>query len=334
MSRNKVWIAIALLQVPLSHVSGQTCPLDDSKLTILDHTTASRDRSNFDIRFDGCDQVFGPSGSDGVVSYGPCGTFSITPTAFSRNSFTVGWTLRNASFAAARPQVIAAVAQSSPCQSFSFLSGGGATILAALISGLFGTVITYYLQKRKSGHDRKLQDLSKQEEENRARQYLELDRERDLFRSAHQLVGRCLNAGQSLIAIATPEFQSETPGPRQAQAKEELRAAFDATEAFWNAERYSIRLLIKLDRPNQDHVQQIWSEIDAAIASYFEICKQIYNEYRVSQTLVTSQQKAAVKNDYVLRTEVALNNLEAEIVAARQSSDRGIGSSAFVDSVR
>jgi hypothetical protein len=322
MSQKKLWIAIAVLQVPLSHVGGQTCPLNDSSLTIVDATQNNRDTSNFNIKFDGCDHAFGPSGWNGVVTYGPCPSTSSAATTFSRNHPAAGWTLRNASFTPAPTQVLAAVVQDSsnhnPILSF-LLSGGGATILAALISGLFGTFITYFLQKRRFERERDQTVAA----ENRAKHSEELDKQREFFRSAYQLVGRCIAAGQDLIAIATPEFESKTPGPRQAQAKEELRVAFDATEKFWKAERYSTSLLITLDHPDQDQIQKIWSEIDAAIASYFDVCKKIYNEYRVSRTLVTSQQKAAVKNDYENRIEVAMNNLKVEIEAARQSSDSG-----------
>lgn len=283
------------------------------------------------IQFPGDSCRSGPSLTNGWVQYDPCTEIRSIPTVFRMNHVHLNpAAFQRASLVADDSPVLTVVlknAQDTRNRNSIVVfmeSASGAAIFVAIITGFFGTLITHFLQKRKYQHDLDLQAEYKIAEEDRLRLAKDLESERDLVRSAYQLVGRCIAAGENLLAIATPEFQSKTPDQKLEHAKEKLRAGFDETEETWKVERYSTDLLIKLYHPGQNQIQRIWGDIDGAIASYFEICTQKYNEYRDSKfkELVSLQDKAAIKREYALKIVDALTSLTAEIAKVRQPAAR------------
>jgi hypothetical protein len=293
---------------------------------------------NLYVAFDDSGCRYGPSGSGIIDLTQPCQTtVAAGAAAVPQHPPTFGAPeFRSASFLSPQNPVLTVVLKNEdkPEQNdvFRFInSAAGAAILVALITGLFGTIITHLLQTRKFSHELKLQNRYKQAEENRTRLSKELDDERDLVHSAYQLVGRCLAAGDGLLEIATEGFQR--PGPNMAAAKLRLWSNFEETEKSWKTERYSTGLLVKLHHPGQNGIEDIWAEIDDDIAKYFDACKQRYEEFLGTKTLVTAQQKAAIRSEYVGKILEALGRLTSEIAKARQSSNDDLRSAVVAAAV-
>lgn len=280
------------------------------------------------VKLGSCDFPYGKTGGDGVLQFSGCPIAEPPETLLlSRTDPRLRTaTLRRASFVASETPTLTVllkneVQNGQNTNSFLslILSSTGTATMVALITGLFGTFITYALQNRKLKNDLVLQDHFKKAEERRTRLSKDLDNEKDFVQSAYTLVGQCIAAADGLIGIVSEDFLSKTPGPALLATQDKYRLAFEETERNWKAERYSTDLLIKLYHAEQNRIQEIWGDIDVAIAAYFDVCKAKYLNYYNTKAILTNPQNESIRKKYVERIVDALGCLTLEIALARRS---------------
>ena len=334
--RTCVLISFVSLCPGLPTIGADTCPPVESSLTMtaLDGTPLG---DNLYVAFDDSNCRYGPSNGGRIDLEGPCQPVGAAERKIPLRPVMVRTSeFRSTSLAPSEAPSLTVLLKSEDKSErngvWRFLnSSAGAAILVALITGLFGTIITHLLQARKFQHELALQDLYKRAEQSRIRLSKELDDEREVVQAAYQLIGRCLAAADGLLAIATQEFQK--PGPRVASAKMKLWSDFEETEKGWKTERYSTGLLVRLHHPGRIRIKKIWAEIDDLIAGYFEACKQRYEEFNATKSLVSPEQKMAIRTEHVEKVLEALERLTIAIAEARQSSSRDFSSVVVADPV-
>ncbi|MEW6210629.1 MAG: hypothetical protein AB1631_19855 [Acidobacteriota bacterium] len=197
-------------------------------------------------------------------------------------------------------------------------STGGTALITVVIGGFVGQLITCSVQN--SLKEREFQQSWMKARGDQALvAYGEfLNKQQESVKSAYELIGSCITASESLIALTGPEF---APGSHVGveEQRTSIRSKYNLVNAQWRTEREKLGLLMSYYHHGQVELAIAWANTQASVTSLLDCSRKWYLDNEGKKPVAPGS--ACVKEREELRKN--LGDLTVKLEAARKYAWEG-----------